>query len=153
MREKEKKMMKHNKKTKQEQQKRPTRGCCASRPTGMRRPVQRCGLSCYCYYDFFFSPSFSIPRYLFIFSRSARRYFLSEVEGENKEKADKTATTRERVSIALDWKSNLIASHAKPLLNEPPDVTCPTTREGKKKKIHERPSKEIWIKKKAIASK
>lgn len=68
--------------------------------------------------------------------------------GEYERKRRTKYNSRERVSIALDWKSNLIASHAKPLTERTPgcsDVSNNNT--------NGHPKKFGWKKKKAAMKK
>jgi hypothetical protein len=118
---KEKKMMKHNKK--QEQQKHSTTSnnnsfwCITTDRYMCVRLFRGAGCLVIVMMIFFFLFFILI---IFNFVRSARRYFLHDVEGRIWKKRRTKYNSRERVSIALDWKSNLIASHAKPLTERTP---------------------------------
>jgi hypothetical protein len=87
--------------------------------------------------------------YYFQFCQECTPVLSTWRRGEKKWKKRRTKyNSRERVSIALDWKSNLIASHAKPLTERTPgcsDVSNNNT--------NGHPKKFGWKKKAAMKKK
>lgn len=137
-----------NKNNKSIQQQATTTVCGASRPTGICASVcsEVRAVLLLLWWFFFFSIFHS---YYFQFCQECTPVLSTWRRGGEYERKRRTKyNSRERVSIALDWKSNLIASHAKPLTERTPgcsDVSNNNT--------NGHPKKFGWKKKKAAMKK